>query len=381
MGVSKKSLLWLRILTVSGASPKTWLKLREIFSLEEIVSLIHTDTGRERIYRLTGRRVSPPDETGLKEQLRLIEKGAFEVTSLEDPDYPNLLREIAVPPPLLYYRGDLSSLKKPSICIVGSRAATRSGLLIARRLAMELSQLGIHVVSGLARGVDTYAHIGALESGGGTSAVLGTGVDLIYPEENRALAERIEKEGGAIITEFPPGTPPHRHNFPRRNRLLSGLTLGTIVVQAGLKSGAMGTAMWALEQNRDVFAVPGSIESPLSRGPHSLIKKGAHLVESVEDVVEALNLEGVAPGTGGLLFKVSREKPGSPEGKKTLAEKIISALDSEPKHIDELVEICNISPDEILPVLLELEIRGAIVSCGGNSYALSQDGYPAGGSH
>jgi len=371
MGVSKKSLLWLRILTVSGASPKTWLKLREIFSLEEIASFIDTDTGRERIFRLTGRRVGPPDETSLKEQLRLLEKGAFEITGLEDPDYPHLLREIAVPPPVLYYRGDLSSLKKPSICIVGSRAATRSGLLIAKRLAMELSCMGIHVVSGLARGVDTYAHIGALESGGGTSAVLGTGIDMIYPDENRSLAIKIEEKGGAIITEFPPGTPPHRHNFPRRNRLLSGLTLGTIVVQADLKSGAMGTAMWALEQNREVFAVPGPIDSPLSRGPHSLIKKGAHLVESVEDVVEALNLKGAVLDTRGSLFKVSREKPGSPKGKNSLADKIISALDSEPKHIDELVEICNISPDELLPVLLELEIRGAIVSCGGNSYALS----------
>jgi len=373
MGATQNALWWLEILTVRGFSPRTWLKLRERFSLSELVSLVRSETGRERLYRFAGRRLTPPDYDFYRKQVEMIERGMYRIVCPDDTDYPHLLKEIAVPPPILYYRGKIEKLFGPAICIVGSRAATRAGLLTSRKLASELSKSGVHVVSGLARGIDTTAHKGALEGSGGTSAVLGTGIDTIYPGENRRLLEEIMEGGGAVITEFPPGTPPHRYNFPRRNRLLSGLSLGTVVVQADLRSGAMGTAMWALEQNREVFAVPGPVESPLSRGPHSLIKRGAHLVESAKDILDALNI-GVS------LFKncsdidpVSVKEMIRAE-RTSIVKKVISALSTEPKHVDEIVEICNISPDEILPILLELEIRGFVVSCGGNSFALAVEG-------
>lgn len=373
MGATQEAMWWLEILTSKGISPRIWLGLKDELGLEELVSLVRRGDGRETLSKLIGRRVNPPNRHFLEKQLGMIDKEEFSIASIEDANYPPLLKEIAVPPPILYFQGDIGKLTEHTVCIVGSRAASRAGLIRARKLASGLSMAGVHVVSGLARGIDTAAHKGALEECGGTSAVLGTGIDVIYPRENKGLAQEIIEKGGTFITEFPPGTGPHKYNFPRRNRLLSGLSLGTVVVQADSRSGAMGTAMWALEQNREVFAVPGPIESPLSRGPHSLIKRGAHLVESALDILEVLRIKSsmacMQPG-----FDFAEQSKGVIENGSSVVRRVVSSLGTEPKHVDEIVEICNISPDELLPILLELEIRGVVVSCGGNSFALAVEG-------
>ena len=253
-------------------------------------------------------------------------------------------------------------LERPAICIVGSRSADRRGLVTARALAAALSRCGLLVVSGLARGIDGAAHEGGLEGEGSTCAILGSGLDIFYPPENRCLALRIAQKG-LILSELPLGTPPLKANFPRRNRILSGISLGVVVVQANRKSGAMITARLAREHNRELFAVPGPVENPLSRGPHALLRQGACLVESVQDVLDSL------PPCGRLVIPEDRPVLGRehcPSQERT----IVAALGLDPKHIDEIAQNCNISPTSIMSLLLNLEMRGVIVACGGNMYAL-----------
>ena len=242
-------------------------------------------------------------------------------------------------------------------------------MVVARELAWELSRRGILVVSGMARGIDTVVHDGALAGGGYTCAVLGCGIDIAYPPENAPLAMEIARHG-CVLSEFPPGTPPMKHHFPMRNRILSGLSLGVVVVEAKLASGAMITARWAADQGRDVFAVPGPVERETCRGPHRLIKEGACLVEDVYDILAAL------PPCGRLVDEAQGFHPyaGLDPGKGSLEgddKKVVLALDLDPKHIDELAQICHISSTVILPLLLDLEMRGIIESCGGGTYALA----------
>jgi DNA processing protein len=258
----------------------------------------------------------------------------------------------------------METLEMPSICVVGSRSADRRGTVTARAIAGGLSRCGLLVVSGLARGVDSSAHEGALEGEGSTCAVLGSGIDIVYPPENFELAARIARRG-LVMSELPFGTPPLKGNFPRRNRILSGISLGVVVVQAGSKSGAMVTARLARDQNRELFAVPGPVENPLSRGPHALLKQGAYLVESVQDIIDAL------PPCGYLSEAAETCAMNGVEDPLTESERIVvGAMGLNPKHIDEIAQNCNISPTSILPLLLSLEMRGVIVSCGGNTYAL-----------
>ena len=364
MGVSNEALLWMEILSAGGISPRTWYRLLERFELAELAAMLHSESSRDRLSRLIGKgSISAPNDASMKKQLKMLEGGEFHLTCVTDDDYPTLLKEISVPPPMLYYKGTLNALRQPTVCIVGSRAATRRGLLTAERLARELSLRGVNVVSGLARGIDSAAHVGALEGNGSTTAVLGTGIDIVYPWENRELAERIVADG-CIVTEFAPGTAPLRYNFPQRNRIISGLSSGVVVVEADVKSGALGTAMWALEQNREVFAVPGPIESPMSHGPHKLIKQGAHLVERVVDILGELSFRQNEEYGVGALFSVP-----DVAGLEPIERKVFDAVKVEPKHVDELTEICNISSDEILPVLLSLQMKGLIVSSGSNRYA------------
>jgi DNA processing protein len=209
----------------------------------------------------------------------------FAAVSRDDAAYPTLLREIHDPPPLLYYSGDPLVLHKPTLAVVGSRRHTVYGREVAYKFAARLAVCGITVVSGMARGIDTCAHQGTLGKGGATAAVLGCGLDICYPPENSLLMQNIQRQG-VVLSEFPPGSEPLPANFPRRNRLISGLSLGTLVVEAGEKSGALITATFALEQGREVFAVPGSIHSDCSRGCHYLIKQGAKLADSVEAILE-----------------------------------------------------------------------------------------------
>ncbi|MBU0694284.1 MAG: DNA-processing protein DprA [Candidatus Omnitrophica bacterium] len=228
----------------------------------------------------------------LDRELGLISKEKIEVIDIFDENYPSFLKEISYPPLVLYIKGDSGVLNKTLFAIVGTRIPTFYGISMAEDFSCKLSSLGFVIVSGLARGIDTAAHKGAIKKGE-TVAVLGSGLLNIYPGENKKLAQKIS-EKGAIISEFPLGEPPLRENFPRRNRIVSGLSRGVLVVEAAIRSGALITARLALEQNREVFALPGKADSPLSKGTHSLIKEGAKLVDSLEDILEELNMSAAS---------------------------------------------------------------------------------------
>lgn len=291
-----------------------------------------------------------------------LEKRGYRALTIADDTYPPYLREISDPPVVLYYGGGLDVLRLPAVAIVGTRKPTPYGRAAAERLAADLASRGLVIVSGMARGVDSISHWGALNEGA-TVAVLGSGLDVIYPKENKALFEKIQ-EAGMVISEYPLKSPPLAHHFPLRNRIISGLALAVIVVEAAEKSGSLITARLGLEFNREVMALPGNITSPLSKGTHLLIKTGAKLVETWEDVVEEL--------------------PASVQDtildKRGVAEKDLSGLNPKERriyeflrpdtltHVDTLVEWSGLSVSEILSYLLSLELKGFIDQSPGKKY-------------
>ncbi len=279
-----------------------------------------------------------------------------------DPRYPPLLNDLPGAPAWLYVKGDPGVLHTPLFAIVGSRNATPQGRRDAAAFAQALSEAGLTIVSGLAEGIDSAAHEGGLAGNGSGVAVVGTGLDRVYPAKNRELAHRLAA-GGAIVSEFALGTPPRPGHFPRRNRLISGLALGVLVVEAAPQSGSLITAHLAGEQGREVFAMPGSIHSPLSKGCHQLIRQGAKLVESAEDILEELRgtwaparMPSAAPAT-------TREmEPNPPEAS------LLSLLDSTPASLDELVARSGLTVDRLSAMLLTLELAGHVASLPGGRY-------------
>ena len=272
-----------------------------------------------------------------------------------DKDYPVLLKEVTGAPPVLFVRGDVGVLSLPQLAMVGSRNASPQGLQTAGLFGRALAASGFVVTSGLALGIDGAVHRGALQSGH-TVAVLGTGIDVVYPRQHQPLYQTILDNGGAIVSEFVPGTPPLPSNFPRRNRVISGLSLGVLVIEAALKSGSLITARYALEQGREVFAIPGSIHNPLSKGVHQLLKQGATLVESAGDIVEQL---------GGMLSYLAEE--GGPEvtdisGDESL---LLAALGFDPVDVDTLVARTGLPPRDVTRMLMMLELDGKLVSING----------------
>lgn len=307
------------------------------------------------------RIISGPKEIDLEEEISLIKKSGVKLIFCIDKEYPYNLKEIFDPPMVLYVRGEIKESDIVSLAIIGSRNASIYGLNTAEKLAEELASLGITIVSGLARGIDSSAHKGALKAKGRTIVVLGSGLSYIYPPENKKLAEEIIRSGSAVISEFPMDTPPHSYNFPRRNRIISGLSLGTVVVEAAPKSGALITAGLALEQGREVFAVPGNVNSLNSSGTNSLIKQGAKLVEKAEDIIEELK-----PILKNCKKDLKLDKKGfKKEDKKannlSEEEKVIyQLLDAEPRHIDEITSQCNLSFNQVSSILMNLEIKKAV---------------------
>ncbi|QQD18313.1 DNA-protecting protein DprA [Spongiibacter nanhainus] len=270
----------------------------------------------------------------------------LQVLSIHDAAYPALLKEISDPPELLFYRGQLSTLDRPMLAMVGSRRPSRRGADDARDFADILARAGMGIASGMALGIDAAAHRGALAAEGATVAVLGTGADICYPRSHRALYDDIAQRG-LILSELPPGSPPLRHHFPRRNRLISGLSLGVLVVEAAIKSGSLITARLALEQNREVFALPGSIHNPASRGCNGLIRSGAKLVESIDDILEELS--GWTAYQRGEAAEGAAESPDSA---------IYRALGYEPMPVDALAGQCQLPIAQLLAELAELELEG-----------------------
>jgi DNA processing protein len=299
------------------------------------------------------------------------------IVSLDDPEYPPELRQIYDPPLLLYVRGNVAAISRPGIAMVGTRHPTPYGMGMAERLACELAARNLIIFSGMARGVDTFAHRGAVSAKGKTVAVFGTGVDVMYPKENSRLADQILSFGGALISEFPLGTFAAPQNFPIRNRIISGISLGVLVVEAAEYSGTRITARCALEQNREVFAVPGNVTNKNSWGPNTLIKQGAKLVATWEDVWEelpanvrlALTPETGAESPGGQTASLFEEPSLSPHEKKIY--RVLKA--DEAQHLDEIIEKLEpeLSSSEIFAALFELELAGKVKQLPGKNFVRS----------
>jgi DNA processing protein len=289
-----------------------------------------------------------------------LAKEKIEILTINDEAYPTQLKEIASAPPVLYIRGDKNILNNKSIAIVGSRKFTEYGRRVTENLTRDLARAGLTIVSGLALGIDGIAHRAALDADGITAAVLGTGIDdaTIYPREHFNLAKRIIENGGALITEQPPKTPSLKQNFPARNRIMAGLALGTLVIEAAESSGSLITANFALEQNREVFAVPGDIFSPQSAGSNLLIKKGAKLVNSAADILEEFSLSRSQPELPLKIFE-----PRSNEEKT-----IWKFLSNEPLHIDKISKMTRLDTATVAAILATLEIEDAVKNIGGQNF-------------
>ena len=299
----------------------------------------------------------------VEEALKAVAEKGIRVIRIGDPNYPALLLPLHVPPPILFIRGDCAHLSNISVAVVGTRGATPYGKRVARWLGAMMAREGIAVVSGMAWGIDTEAHLGALEAGGVTTAVLGTGVDIPYPRQNRKLMERIIRSG-CVISEFPPGTPPHRWNFPQRNRIISGLSSGVVVVEAPEKSGALITSSFALEQGKSVFAVPGEIWSKQSRGPHSLLRDGAIPVTEAFDILSALGWStGRTPDLDGM-----RTSPQPVLSDRS--SRLVGLLGMAPTHVDEIAFRSGMPAAEVLSELFQLEMMGLVEQRPGKYFQL-----------
>jgi len=311
--------------------------------------------------------VASPDETALDDALKWVEHEHHHVIAWGDDQYPEMVTQIPGSPLLLYVNGDVDALHLPALAVIGSRNPTQGGRRNAHDFARHLAGRGLAIVSGLAQGIDTAAHQGALQANGKTIAFLGTGIDRVYPAANRELAHSIA-EHGALVSEFPLGAPPERWHFPERNRLISGLSLGTLVVEAARRSGSLITARLAAEQGREVFALPGSIHNPLARGCHKLIRQGAKLVETADDIFAELRpLVGHLAETSAETS--TNEKPASEPDEQY--EALRKLLCHDPVSIDELEKQSGLTIDQLSSMLLILELHGEVESLSGGRYALA----------
>ena len=352
---------WLALRRLRGVGTRTQLELLEHFgSIEAIFSasrgqLEKTLVGKnEAIDAL----LAGPDEKVLKSELEWLSEPGHHLLTWSDPDYPVLLREIPDPPLVLYISGERQLLSARQLAIVGSRNPTPMGRENARAFAKSLAGAGLAITSGMALGVDSAAHRGALEAGGKTIAVAGTGLDRVYPARHRDLAHEIVKRG-ALVSEFPLGTPPLPENFPVRNRIISGLSLGTLVVEAALQSGSLITARMANEQGREVFAIPGSIHAPQARGCHALIRQGAKLVETAQDILEELGpLAGVA------LQAAHETTPSAPRLEATMVT-LLEHIGHDPVSVDVLIERSGLTAEAVSSMLLQMELNGLVSNCPG----------------
>jgi DNA processing protein len=374
-----QTLEWLALSLTPGLGPTKARKLAEHFGSPEAVfraSLTELESTGIKAISAQSLATGKSMELAREELARAADAGVT-VLSVADANYPPRLTEIYDPPAILYVRGDTEALTKPGIAVVGTRHPTPYGSGMAERLACDLAAQGLVIISGMARGVDTASHRGAISAKGKTVAVFGTGVDVIYPKENSRLSEQILALGGALISEFPLGTFAAPQNFPIRNRILSGMSVGVLVVEAAEYSGTRITARLALEQNRDVFAVPGNVTNKNSWGPNTLIKQGAKLVATWEDVWEDLPTEvrlALTPPTC-LESQASPAASLFPDDGLPPHEKLLLSLlkADEATHIDELVEKLEskMSSSEIFAALFELELTGKVRQMPGKNFVKS----------
>ena len=370
---------WLALSLTAGLGPTKARKLVEHFgSPEAIFAASLTALEFTGIQAVSAQSIATGKSAELaREEIARAASADVTLISLDDPAYPPRLKEIYDPPPILYVRGAVDILSRPGIAMVGTRHPTPYGSGMAERLACDLAAQGLVIISGMARGVDTASHRGAITAKGKTVAVFGTGVDVIYPKENSRLSEQILALGGALISEFSLGTFAAPQNFPIRNRILSGMSVGVLVVEAAEYSGTRITARLALEQNRDVFAVPGNVTNKNSWGPNTLIKQGARLVATWEDVWEELPQEvrlALTPSASPESSSASSASLFPEEGLPPNEKRILTLLKAdEATHIDELVEKLEseMSSSEIFAALFELELTGKIRQMPGKNFVKS----------
>lgn len=362
---------WLRLMQIPGVGPDTARRLLTAFGLPENI----LGAGFSALQKVVPERIahdivdapSAQDQQQIERALQWATQSGNRILTLADADYPPALLDISDPPILLYVKGRLDLLSQTSLAVVGSRNATTQGISNAEKFSEALAHAGLTIISGMALGIDTAAHQGALQAGkngaaASTIAVIGTGADLVYPARNRALAHQIA-EAGCIISEHPLGTPAIASNFPRRNRIISGLARGVLVIEAALQSGSLITARMAAEQGREVFALPGSIHSPLSKGCHQLIKQGAKLVESAQDILEELQYKVAPPAIGDPVTEKSDQDADAGTN-----HPLLQAMGFDPVDPDTLARRCQQDIAIINAGLLALELDGRVELLPGGLY-------------
>ena len=358
---------WLALHSLPEIGPVYARKLLSVFKRPENIfsASIKELMLAEGIGAKRARKIAGFDQwKQIEDEIAGAEKNGIRLVSLGDSSYPSLLRRIPDAPLILYIQGEFQDSDRFAVAMVGSRGATPYGIQMAEKISSNLARMGITVVSGMARGIDTVCHKGALSAGSRTIAVLGCGIDITYPPENGGLKRAIASSG-VVVSEFPPGTLPIRENFPRRNRIISALSLGVIVVEATLDSGSLITVGYALDQNREVFAVPGNVTSRYSKGTNYLIKKGARLVESADEVIEELG-----PQLKGILKEEQLKDPKTLPDMTDDERKLFGHLSSEPRHIDTIIRDIKMPTPKALSVLLSLELKGIVRQSEGKQFAI-----------
>jgi len=365
-------LAWKTLQSVKGLGHGALSRLVVRFGSPEAVQAasLHELTTDEGVSLSVAKRIQGrPDPQFLKEvhrERQALEEGKFSIMTILDPMYPPRLKMIPDPPPLLYMTGTFQEADQQALAIVGSRQSTHTGWAVTRQLSGDLAALGFTIVSGLARGIDAAAHQGAIGEGGRTIAVLGCGIDRTYPPEHRNLRQQIETHG-AVLSEFPPGTAPRGYHFPQRNRVISGISIGVVVTEAAAQSGSLITARLASEQNREVFAVPGAVTNPMSRGPHCLIKQGAKLVEGPDDILEELLPQLEAPFRDRIGHRASPQD-SQPAQLGQEEQTLYNFISLEPTSLEDVICQSSFAPAEVMSILLSLEIKGVIRQLPGVHY-------------
>ncbi len=351
--------LWISLNNIYGLGSQAFFQLLKTFgSPATVYAASHSQLKEVVSDKIASEIKKGVDEDALLDSLDWLTKDNNHLITLADSCYPKALLEIPDPPPLLYAKGNLALLNQPSIAIVGSRNASVQGEKNAEAFAADLCNQGLCIVSGLALGIDGAAHRGALKANGATIAVVGTGLDIVYPAKHRDLAHQIV-ERGLIISEFSLGTPSKPQNFPKRNRIISGLSLGCLVVEANLQSGSQITARLAAEQGREVFAIPGSIHSPMSKGCHQLIKQGAKLVDCIQDILDELDIKK---------SEISHPDPTSVNKESLKNNTLLNLMGFEPIQLENIVNLSGLTVSEVSSMLMLLELEGSVASLAGGKY-------------
>lgn len=351
--------LWISLNNIYGLGSQAFFQLLKTFgSPAAIYAASHAQLKEVVTEKIASEIKNGIDDDALNDTLNWLAKDNNHLVTLADSSYPKALLEISDPPPLLYAKGNLALLNQASIAIVGSRNASVQGEKNAEAFASDLCHHGLCVVSGLALGIDGAAHRGALKANGATIAVVGTGLDIVYPAKHRDLAHQIV-ERGLIISEFALGTPSKPQNFPKRNRIISGLSLGCLVVEANLQSGSQITARLAAEQGREVFAIPGSIHSPMSKGCHQLIKQGAKLVDCIQDILDELDIKK---------SEISLPDPSSVNEESLKNNALLNIMGFEPIQLENIVNLSGLTVSEVSSMLMLLELEGSVASLAGGKY-------------